>query len=123
MAARMLWIGGGAQGEERIARQGPGAVAGRPGRPHCAGSEGSPSCWKRKTPAKKGSGRGKFCGLVRESVIHETLARTFQANVLRERMRQCSYHLIAYRRHKRHHEPECCQADRRKSQLLRILAK
>ena len=46
------------------ARQGPGAVAGRPGRPHCAGSEGNPSCWKRKTPAGKGAGRGKFGGFV-----------------------------------------------------------
>src|SRR6202051_5016170 len=32
-------------------------------------------CWKRKTPARTGSGRGKFGGLVREGVIHETLAR------------------------------------------------
>ena|ERR1700722_19776567 len=66
------------------ARQGPGAVAGRPGRPHCAGSEGNPSCWKEKPQPERGLAGASFGGLVRESVIHETLARAFRPNVLWE---------------------------------------
>jgi hypothetical protein len=38
---------------------------------------------KRKTPARNGSGRGKF-GFFRESVIHETLARAFRPDDARE---------------------------------------
>ena len=66
------------------ARQGPGAVAGRPGRPHCAGSEGN-QLLEKKNPSQKGVWQGQVLGaLVRESVIHETLARAFRPNGARE---------------------------------------
>jgi hypothetical protein len=65
------------------ARRGPGAVAGGPGRPHCAGSEGSPVAGKEKPQPERGPAGASFVLSARASSTKPSHGH-FTPNSLRE---------------------------------------